>query len=201
MVLTLDTPSAANAAAAPTAEKPSLAGLGREGCARRWRRRRAGQAAADARRSAVELDVRARRARLRGHVRRLQGPAGRRCSAALYAGAARDRHRAGVGRRHAQVAAAAADPRARGKRARDRDRLHPRGRPRHAVHLEPGRLHADLLVLPYRHAAAGAQPRGAGDRRPDPAGARPHRRLAGRGVPPATAACCRSRIARSPTSC
>jgi 23S rRNA (adenine2503-C2)-methyltransferase len=56
------------------------------------------------------------------------------------------------------------------KRApRDRDGLHPRGRPRHAVHLEPGRLHAHLLVLPHRHAAAGAQPRGAGDRRPDPA--------------------------------
>ena len=50
----------------------------------------------------------------------------------------------------------------------------------------PGRLHADLLVLPHRHAEAGAQP----DRRrdPDPAddGARPARRLprprhAGRG--------------------
>ena len=72
--------------------------------------------------------------------------------------------------------------------ARDRDRLHPRGRPRHAVHLEPGRLHAHLLVLPHRHAAAGAQPRARGDRRPDPAGARPHRRLAGRGAARRTAA-------------
>ena len=67
--------------------------------------------------------------------------------------------RAGVGRRHPQVAAAAAHPRPREARARDRDRLHPRGRPRHAVHLEPGRLHAHLLVLPHRHAAARAQPR------------------------------------------
>ena len=71
-----------------------------------------------------------------------------------------------------------AGARARGTAARDRDRLHPRGRPRHAVHLEPGRLHAHLHVLPYRHAAARAQPDGAGDRRADPAGARPHRRLA-----------------------
>ena len=99
---------------------------------------------------------------------------------AYCAGAAGDRHRAGVGRRHAQVAAAAAHPRAREARAGDRDGLHPRGRPRHAVHLEPGRLHAHLLVLPHRHAAAGAQPRGRGDRRPDPARPRPHRRLAGR---------------------
>ena len=34
----------------------------------------------------------------------------------------------------------------------------PEERPRHALHLEPGRLHADLLVLPHRHAEAGAQP-------------------------------------------
>ena len=82
------------------------------------------------------------------------------------------------------MAAAACQARPRGARARDRDGLHPRGRPRHAVHLEPGRLHAHLHVLPHRHAAAGAQPGAGRDRRPDPAGARPHRRLAGR-VPPA----------------
>ena len=56
--------------------------------------------------------------------------------------------------------------------------------PRHAVHLEPGRLHAHLLVLPHRHPAPGAQPDGRGDRRPGPARARPHRRLAGRGARP-----------------
>ena len=52
-------------------------------------------------------------------------------------------------------------PRARHetRAARDRDRLHPRRGPRHALHLEPGRLHAHLLVLPHRHPAAGAQPR------------------------------------------
>jgi 23S rRNA (adenine2503-C2)-methyltransferase len=34
----------------------------------------------------------------------------------------------------------------------------PEDRPRHALHLLPGRLHADLFLLPYRHAEAGAQP-------------------------------------------
>jgi hypothetical protein len=34
----------------------------------------------------------------------------------------------------------------------------PEDRPRHALHLVPGRLHADLHVLPHRHAEAGAQP-------------------------------------------
>ena len=69
---------------------------------------------------------------------------------------------------------------ARRQGARNRDRLHPRDRARHAVHLEPGRLHAQLHVLPYGHAAPRAQSHGPGDRRPDPARARPHRRLAGR---------------------
>ena len=46
---------------------------------------------------------------------------------------------------------------------------------------QPGRLHADLLVLPHRHAAAGAQPDGGRDRRPDHAGARRPRRMAGAG--------------------
>ena len=44
-------------------------------------------------------------------------------------------------------------------------RLHPRVRPRHAVRLEPGRLHPQLHVLPYRHAELGAQPHGGRDRR------------------------------------
>ena len=38
--------------------------------------------------------------------------------------------------------------------ASGRMRLHPGDRPRHALRLEPGRLHAQLLVLPYRHAEA-----------------------------------------------
>ena len=61
--------------------------------------------------------------------------------------------RADLHRRHAQMA----DPHAAGGRARsrrrDRVRLHPRERPRHALRLEPGRLHADLHLLPHRHAA------------------------------------------------
>ena len=42
----------------------------------------------------------------------------------------------------------------------------------------PGRLHADLFVLPYRHAEAGAQPDRRRDRRPDHAGARRSGRMA-----------------------
>src|SRR5690606_41235641 len=42
---------------------------------------------------------------------------------------------------------------------RDRMRLHSRGRPRHALRLEPGGLHAELLLLPHRHAEAGPKPR------------------------------------------
>ena len=43
----------------------------------------------------------------------------------------------------------------------------PGNRPRHAVRLLPGRLHAELLVLPHRHAAAGAQSHRGRNRRPD----------------------------------
>ena len=78
-------------------------------------------------------------------------------------------------------------PRAAPAAGRDRDRLHPRGGPRHALRLEPGRLHAHLQLLPYRHAEARAQPHRRGDRRPDPARPRPARRLARR-EPPTTGA-------------
>ena len=61
--------------------------------------------------------------------------------------------------------------------ARGRVRLHPGDRSRHAVRLQPGRLHAELLVLPHRHAAAGAQSDAGRDRRPGHGGARPARRL------------------------
>ncbi len=60
------------------------------------------------------------------------------------------------------------------------DRLHPRSGSRHAVHFEPGRLHAHLHLLPHRHAEARAQSDRRRDRRPDHARARSHRRLAGR---------------------
>ena len=45
------------------------------------------------------------------------------------------------------------------RRPRVRDGLHPRRRPRHLVRVEPGRLHAELHLLPHRHHAAGPQPR------------------------------------------
>ena len=59
-----------------------------------------------------------------------------------------------------------------------RDGLHPRRRPRHALRLEPGRLHAQLPLLPHRHDAAGAQPRRGRDRRPGDARPRRARRMA-----------------------
>ena len=63
---------------------------------------------------------------------------------------------------------------------RDRMRLHPGERPRHAVRLQPGRLHAQLHVLPHRHAELGAQPDRRRDRRPGAGRARPARRLSRR---------------------
>ena len=59
----------------------------------------------------------------------------------------------------------------------------PGDRPRHLVHFEPGRLHAQLHVLPHRHAAAGAQSDRSRDRRPGGSGPRPPRRLAARDEP------------------
>ena len=45
-------------------------------------------------------------------------------------------------------------------------RLHPGVRPRHAVRLEPGRLHAELHLLPHRHAALVRNLTARRDRRP-----------------------------------
>jgi 23S rRNA (adenine2503-C2)-methyltransferase len=45
----------------------------------------------------------------------------------------------------------------------------------------PGRLHADLFLLPHRHAEAGPQPDGGRDRGPGHAGARRSGRMAGAG--------------------
>ena len=56
----------------------------------------------------------------------------------------------------------------------------PDDRPRHAVRVEPGRLHAHLLVLPHRHAAPGAQSHCRRNHRAGDGRARPPRRLAGR---------------------
>ena len=54
-----------------------------------------------------------------------------------------------------------------GAPARGRVRLHSGGRSRHAVRLQPGRLHAQLHVLPHRHAASRSQSDAGRDRRPD----------------------------------
>ena len=89
---------------------------------------------------------------------------------------------------------------ARRAAARGRVRLYPGDRPRHAVRLEPGRLHADLLVLPHRHAAAGAQPHAGRDRRPGHGGARPARRLYRHGRARKAPACRPAASAPSPTS-
>ena len=63
------------------------------------------------------------------------------------------------------------------RRGRGRGGLHPRGGPGDAVRVVPGGLHAGLLVLPYRHPAAGAQPDRGRDRWADPGRARRSRRL------------------------
>ena len=105
--------------------------------------------------------------------------------AALLAGAAGDRHRAGVRRRHAQVAAAArtgAATRPGPRRSRPSTSPKP-GRGTLCISSQVG-CTLTCSLLPHRHAAAGAQPDGAGDRRPDAARPRPHRRLARRGAAP-----------------
>ena len=68
------------------------------------------------------------------------------------------------------------------------------------VRLEPGRLHAHLLVLPHRHAAPGAQPHARRDRRPGDGRARPARRLAGRRRRPRARSSRPTAGASSPTS-
>ena len=119
----------------------------------------------------LAVDLLAWRARLRADDQHRQEDA-RSAGRAVRRRAARDRHRAALGRRHAQVAAALP------RRQRGRDRQHPRGGSRLGVRVEPGRLHADLQLLPHRHAAAGAQPQPRRDRRPVHGGARQLRRMA-----------------------
>ena len=146
--------------------KPSLVGLSRAelgGTARPGRR--AGEPAQDARAAALALDVCARRALVRRDDQRLEGAA-QRAGKAFHRRPAGGRRRAGLRGRHAQMAAAAAERGCGRAAARGRVRLHPGDRSRHAVRLLAGRLHAELLVLPHRHAAAGAQPHRRRDRRP-----------------------------------
>ena len=51
------------------------------------------------------------------------------------------------------------------------NRPYPGDGPRYALRLQPGRLHPDLYLLPHRHAETGAEFGGAGNRRPNHAGA------------------------------
>ncbi len=160
--------------------KPSLVGLfARRAGAGARRSRRAGTPASHAGAADLALALCARRGRFRRDDDAVEGTA-RGTGATLYARAPGGRRRADLRRRHPQMVAAAAG-RVRRTAARGRVRLYSGDRPRHAVHFEPGRLHAQLLVLPHRHAAAGAQPHGRRDRRPGRAGARSAERLAAGG--------------------
>ncbi len=63
---------------------------------------------------------------------------------------------------------------------RNRMRLYSRDRTGHALRLEPGRLHAQLQLLPHRHDAARPQSDRGRNRRPGAGRARPARRFSGR---------------------
>jgi hypothetical protein len=102
----------------------------------------------------------------------------------LHARSPRDRHRAGVIDGTRKWLFRFRDPsQSPGSAGRGRNRLYPRGRSRHALRLFAGWLHAHLLVLPHRHAEAGAQSHGGRDPRPDPDGARAAGRFPWRGSP------------------
>ena len=99
------------------------------------------------------------------------------------------RRRTGFRRRHAQMASADAACASARQGRRNRVRLHSGNGPRHALRLEPGRLHAQLLLLPYRHDAARPQSDRGGDRRAGAGGARSARRFSRRGRAAATGSC------------
>ena len=65
---------------------------------------------------------------------------------------------------------------------RSRPSTSPR-RPRRALRLQPGRLHAELHLLPHRHPGAGPQPDRRGDRGAGAGRPRRARRMAGPGAP------------------
>ena len=167
--------------------------------ARRGARRsgRAAGAAAHAREPDLALALFPRRHRFFGDDQHREAAA-RGARRALHAGAAGDRRRAGFRGRHAEMAAALPAAR-RWAAGRGRDRLYPGGGARHALRLKPGRLHADLHLLPYRHAAHGAEPDGGGDRRADPDRARAARRFPRRRRF-RRARSCRRKAGSSPTS-
>ena len=126
------------------------------------------------------------RARRRRDGQPAQAPA-RRPRGGLRAALARGGGARALLRRHAQV------PLPARRRRHDRGRLHPRGRPPHDLHLDPGRLPAQVRVLPHRHRRLQAQPEDLGDPRPGgdrdggaPGRPRPTRTGAGRTPSPGT---------------
>ncbi len=131
---------------------------------------KAGKAAREA---GVSLALPSRRHRLCRHDRYRQDHAPL-AGGAFRHRAARGGRGAAFDRRHAQMAAE------NRRRARIRDGLHSRRRPRDLVRFQPGRLHAQLPVLPHRHHAAGAQSDAGRDRRAGDAGARCAGRMAER---------------------
>jgi len=125
----------------------------------------------------LALALCSRRFRFRRHGQYLARVA-RPARGTLYHRPPANRRRTDIGGRHAQMADAF-PPARRRPAGGDRDRLHSRGRARHAVHLEPGRLHAHLFLLPYRHPEAGPQPDFRGNPVAIAGGARPARRFPG----------------------
>ena len=135
------------------------------------------------------------RDRLRRHDRHRQGASRASLAASFTLGAAGDRDRAGLRRRHAQMAARAS----RDGKEIETVYIPEEDRGTLCISSQVG-CTLTCTLLPYRHAAAGAQPHRGRDRRPDHAGARPDRRLAGRDAP-RTRAGCPMPSARSPMSC
>ncbi len=99
----------------------------------------------------LAVDLSMGRAGFRRHDQSRQGLP-RRSGRALRHRDARGGEPAGERGRHPQI------PGSDRGRARGGGGLYPRDGSRHAVHFLSGGLHADLFLLPYRHAEAGAQP-------------------------------------------
>ena len=118
---------------------------------------------------------------LRRDDQRVEGAA-RRPRARLHPRSARGGGGAGLDRRHPQMAAAAArrSP-ATGRTRSSASISRETGRGTLCVSSQVG-CTLNCTLLPHRHPAAGAQPHGRRDRRPDPGRPRPARRLARRGA-------------------
>ena len=160
-----------------------LAGATRaEIVARADRNRDARTRAQDARGAALALDVLSRRARLLGDAQHRQAAA--RTLAERFTLARPDSSPA----RSPPTARASGccgwPPAHRFDKGRRSNASISRTLSGHALRVEPGRLHPELLVLPHRHAAAGAQPDRGRDRRPGAGRPRPVGEFPARSPPP-----------------